>query len=141
MKTLKEYYESQGIEVVESTIPIKTNYFFSEDEHIVSVEQHPLINGIIVSGKTKEEADAKATALLNVLLEYHSSELKKLGRLAIFQGNYSKSQIWFKIIGVGLIIYIRPKHYKPIGYKKSPKGFWIGNRVRINFINLWRKLT
>ena len=113
----------------------------ADDNHVtVSIDFHPLVNGVIVSAPNEEEAKFKAAKMMQVMLSYHQSELKKLRRRCIWESSFGGNTWYFRILGIGLSFYLKPKDLPSPSkrYRKaSKKSIWIG-RLRITFLNLWK---
>jgi hypothetical protein len=90
-----------------------------------------------------EEVKKELFTSLEIILNYYHLEDRKLRKLAIFNGNYTKNQVWFTIIGIGLTLNWTNSKYTKIkkGWKylgiTSVNGIKIG-KLLIFFQNQWR---
>lgn len=125
------------MEITKDTLPIDIEIIGDKGDYCAYITEHEALRGTLGSGKTEEEAKIHLRKMMHHMLRFYAKESKDLRRLAIFQGNKSRSQIWFTIIGIGLQIYIKPKNFL---YKsKNSKGLWLFGKVRITFMNFWKK--
>lgn len=139
-----------NIETKESYIKIKTIVMkdYDGDYYVGQILEPEGLKGCITQAKTEEELEKRLLASLKAMISFYESESTNLAKVAIFRGNKTENQIWFTIIGIGLMItrskpdsVFSPKVLK--GWKyfgiTNTKAMRLGNLL-IFFHNCWKKL-
>lgn len=135
---MKDHYKEMLERAVDGAIPIKIKKIEDESGKWTAWIDDPDLedlSGCVIQADTEEEIEKELRISMKIMLYYYYSEHMKGQQRAIWRSNWSKSQFWFTIVGIGLTFYWRPKNlpFKP------PKGLglWIG-RLRITFTNNWK---
>lgn len=98
----------------------------------------PELSGAIAQASTRDCIVDNIRQSIKAMMSYYSDESRRYAQRAIFRGNYTKHQLWFTIVGVGMIFYWRSKEVSEMFPKLKPKyQFHIG-RLWFTFRNEWK---
>lgn len=99
----------------------------------------PEFNSCIVQGDSEDDVKENLKNMMGFIMEYYKEIERRYCQRAIFRGNCSTNQLWFTIIGFGMIFYWRPKRMRAIFPKIKPTySFHIGN-LYFSFKNEWKR--
>lgn len=128
------------MEKIYDTIPIKVWIQESEGTYVGKIEDdnYPQFSGCIVQADTKEDVLKELQTSAKCMISFYERGLHNYWKKAIFRGNHNGNQLWFTIIGIGMIFYWRNKDFtKKFPLIKPKYQFHIG-RLWFSFKNEWK---
>jgi len=135
----------------ESFIKLKTEIIKGDDNgkiyYVASIKEPTQLSGAIIQVDSEEEIEPELLKTVKIILDFYQEESIRYSKTSIFRGNIGRNQLWFTIIGIGLMINWIPSKYNymkevAFGWKNfgvtKRKGLRLGN-LSIYFNNEWTK--
>ncbi len=123
----------------ETYVPIKIKVQYEDGSYVAFVEDEnfPQLKSCVDGGETEEEARKNLLDSIKATMSFYEEEMFRGWKLAIFRGNASRMQLWFTIVGIGIVFYWNNSSSDDIKYKPG-YDYHIG-KLYFSFMNEWKR--